>query len=308
MSETSPRTRRGVLICIAAMAVFACMDALTTIVVKHHTPAQILMLRYWVFAVCAVAYVHRTVGIRAALAAAAPGLQFFRSILLTFEAVIMAFALGFLGLAETHALFAIFPLIATALAALVLKETIGWRRSAAVAAGFIGALLIIRPGLGVFQPAALLPLLAAGLFAAYHIVTRQVSHKDSFETSFVFMAGVGALSITPLGILEWQPPTPQGWAMLAAMAGLGIAGHLMLVKALEYAPASVLQPFNYFLLAWATVVGIAVLGETVEMMTLAGTGIIVIAGLFTMFREKTVKADTDPPVGDLPPLEIEENS
>ena len=301
MTETDQRNRRGIVICILAMASFACMDAMTTFVVKQYAPSQILMLRYAVFTWCALAYVNRTTGIRKAFSSARPGLQFVRSMLLTLEAGVMAVALGKLGLAETHALFAVFPLMATALAALVLGEQVGWRRRIAVLAGFAGALLIIRPGYGVFQLAALLPLLAAGLFATYHILTRMASHADSFETSFVFMAMVGALSVTPLGIIEWRQPDLEGWGYLMAMAFLGIAGHLLLVRALEFAPAATLQPFNYFLLAWATVIGITVLREEVDPLSLIGTVIIVVAGLFTMLRERTVKSDVEPVVGDLPP-------
>ena len=301
MTESPTDTRRGVIICVVAMAAFACMDAMTTFVVRQYAPSQILMLRYGLFALCALAYVQRTVGIRKAMKSANPGLQFIRSILLTFETVIMAISLGMLGLAETHALFAVFPLMATAMAVLFLGESIGWRRRIAILAGFCGALLIIRPGFGAFELSALLPLLAAALFATYHIITRKVSGADGFETSFLFMAVVGALSITPLGIMEWRAPDAQGWTYMGLMAVLGIAGHLLLVKALEYAPASVLQPFNYFLLAWATVIGITVLGEHIETLNLIGTAIIVIAGLFTMFREKTLNTDGDPPIGDLPP-------
>ncbi len=303
MQQSASADRRGILICIVAMAAFACMDAMTTFVVRDYAPAQIMMIRYWAFCLCALAFVQRTVGIRAAFASARPGLQFVRSMLLAVETIVMAMALGLLGLAETHALFAVFPLIATGLAVLFLGEPIGWRRGIALMAGFAGALIIIRPGIGVFHPAALLPLAAATIFAGYHIVTRLVSHHDNFHTSFAFMAMIGALLLTPLGLAQWRAPSAEGWMYLSAMAVLGVFGHALLVKGLEYTPATVLQPFNYFLLAWATVIGVTVLGEPVDWLNIAGAAVIVCAGLFTMFREREVGPDDDPPVGDLPPVD-----
>ncbi len=289
MQETAVNARLGIFICIVAMACFACMDAMTKLVVQQYSPPQFLMIRYWAFVLCALVYVSRTTGLKAAMASVRPGLQFLRSIVLVMEANVMAFAFLYLGLAEAHAIFAMYPLLITVMAATILREPVGWRRRMAITAGFTGALLIIKPGLAVFQPAAMIPLAGAGLFAVYHIVTRFVSDRDSFETSFLFMAVIGALAVTPVGIVAWRPLTNEAAGIIAMMTVLGITGHLLLVKALECAHASTLQPFNFFLLAWATLIGTSLFGERPDALAIAGTIVIVTAGLFTIFRERSVK-------------------
>ncbi|MGI9465002.1 MAG: DMT family transporter, partial [Aestuariivirgaceae bacterium] len=248
-----------------------------------------LMIRYWAFALCALIYVSRTIGLKAAMVSARPGWQFIRSMILILEANAMAFGLAYLGLAEIHSIFAVYPLMATVMAAVMLREHVGWRRRLAIVAGFAGALLIIKPGLGVFQPAAMIPLAAAGLFAAYHVVTRFVASHDRFETSFLFMAVIGALAVTPIGIVSWRPMSSEAFGVIAMMSALGIIGHLLLVKALAYAKASTLQPFNFFLLAWATLIGTSLFGERPDVSAVAGTVLIVAAGLFTIFRERTIQ-------------------
>ena len=283
-------TRLGIFICIIAMACFACMDAMTKLVIHAYSPPQFLMVRYWAFALCAVIYVSRTTGLRKAVASARPGMQFLRSIVLVLEANVMAFAFAYMGLAEVHSIFAVYPLLVTIFAALLLGENVGWRRQLAVMAGFAGALLIIKPGLGGFNSAAIIPLVGAGLFAAYHIVTRFVADVDSFETSFIYMAVVGALAITPIGIAAWKPLTLEAGLIIFMMAALGIIGHLLLVKALSLAKASTIQPFNFFLLAWATLLGTTLFGERPDALAIVGTIVIVGAGLFTIMRERTVKA------------------
>lgn len=287
--DSSSNTRLGIFICIVAMACFACMDAMTKLVIHTYSPPQFLMIRYWAFALCAVIFVSRTTGLKRAMKSARPGLQFIRSIVLVLEANVMAFAFAYLGLAEVHAIFAVYPLLVTIFAAVLLGENVGWRRRVAVVAGFGGALLIIKPGLDVFNVAVLIPLIGAALFAAYHIVTRFVSGADRFETSFLFMAVIGALAITPMGIAAWKPLTIQAGWIISMMAILGIVGHLLLVKALALASASTIQPFNFFLLAWATIIGTTLFGERPDALAVCGTLVIVAAGLFTIIRERVSK-------------------
>ncbi|NNE23927.1 MAG: DMT family transporter [Rhizobiales bacterium] len=287
--DTSANARLGIFICIVAMACFACMDAMTKLVIHAYSPPQFLMVRYWAFALCAVVYVSRTTGLKQAMISARPGMQFIRSIVLVLEANVMAFAFAYLGLAEVHAVFAVYPLLVTIFAAVLLGENVGWRRRLAVLAGFAGALLIIEPGLGAFNAAIFIPLAGAALFAAYHIVTRFVAGADRFETSFLFMAVIGALAITPMGIMAWKPLTLQAAWIISLMAVLGIVGHLLLVKALALANASTIQPFNFFLLAWATLIGTTLFGERPDALAIGGTILIVAAGLFTIMRERVAK-------------------
>ncbi len=290
MQETAANARLGIFICVVAMACFACMDAMTKLVIQHYAPPQFLMIRYWAFAICAIIYVTRTVGLGVAMRSVRPGWQFVRSLILILEANVMAFGLAYLGLAEIHSIFAVYPLMATIMAAAILREPVGWRRRLAIVGGFAGALMIIKPGHDIFQPAAAIPLAAAALFATYHVVTRFVADHDRFETSFLLMAVIGALAITPLGIASWRPLSGEALGIIAMMSVLAIIGHLMLVKALAFAQASTLQPFNFFLLAWATLIGTTMFAERPDVLAVAGTILIVAAGLFTIWRERTIEA------------------
>jgi drug/metabolite transporter (DMT)-like permease len=155
-----------------------------------------------------------------------------------------------------------------------------------VAGGCSGAVVIIRPGMGVFQPAVLIPLACALMFALYHVLTRLASREDSSATSLFYLAWLGAIFSTPFGILAWKPPTPEAWGYMALLSVTGMIGHMLLIMALEHAPASVLQPLNYLLLVWATLLGFLLFDNLPDAMTLMGSTVIVASGLYAMFRER----------------------
>jgi len=274
------RTRRGVVLCLLAMLVFASQDGITKFLVKDFSIAQLLMVRYWVFVVVAIGFVAWRGGVRVAARSALPWLQIIRSLLALGEAALFGWGLQHLGLAESHALFSVFPILTLALAGLLLGEFIGLRRWIAVIVGFAGTLVILRPGLGLFDPAALIPLLAALTFAAYNLLSRRISQADSFATNMLYMAVVGAIASTCFGIPAWLPPSPMEWALLGIYAVAGMIAHLFLIKALEYAPAAVLQPFNYTLLVFATLVGLLVFGEFPDIWTIAGAALVLAGGVF----------------------------
>ena len=273
-SDIDSRSHRlGVVLCLTALFVFACQDGVTKVLIRDYSVAQIVMVRFWVFAAFAVVFVSMRGGVAAATRSRRPMLQMVRSLLFVGEIALFAFGLHYLGLAESHALFATFPLIATALAIPILGEKVGWRRWIGVAVGFVGALVIIRPGLGLFQPAGLIALACAFCFALYSLMTRLASFRDSFETSTLYMAVIGCLAATIVGLPLWRAPDANGWGLLVLISILGTFGHMLLVKALQYAPASLLQPFNYTLLVWASLIGFAVFEEIPDLWTVAGAGL-----------------------------------
>ncbi|MFG0465372.1 DMT family transporter [Pseudomonas putida] len=273
---------RGIGLCLLAMLVFASQDAITKVLVQDFAVAQFVMVRYWLFVVFALAYTHWCGGIAAAARSRHPWLQLLRSLLAVGEIAIFSLGLRYLGLAESHALFAIFPLLALALARLWLGEQIGLRRWLAAAVGFLGTLIILRPGLGLFEPAALVPLSAALSFAVYNLVTRRVSQADGFSTNMLYMAVVGALASSAFGLPVWRAPSPSEWGLLGVLSVSGIVAHLLLIKALAYAPAAVLQPFNYSLLVFATLIGLLVFGEFPDALTLVGAALVLAGGLYAI--------------------------
>lgn len=279
---------KGVLLCLAAMLVFASQDAVTKMLVQEMSVAQVVLVRYWVFAMFAIIWVTRTSTIRHALRSVRPKLQVFRSLLSIAEIAIFNLALRYLGLAESHALMAVFPLMAIALAAPILGERVSRNCWLAVMAGFVGTLVILRPGLEVFKIESLIPLSAALCFAGYHVVTRQVSSAgDGFNTNVLYMALVGCVCATLFGITAWREPSMQEWFLLGVISVMSVAAQLLLVKALEYAPASILQPFNYSLLVFATIIGYLVFNEFPDSWTLVGASIVIVSGLYVIYSQRT---------------------
>ncbi len=272
-------------LCALAMGVFAVQDAFTRLLVDEVSAWQIMSVRLWAFAAGALMVAAWRGRLVVALKPRRPGLQVARAAFSAFEMVAVALALKSLGLAETHALFAIFPVLAMIMAAVVLGERLTARRWLAVALGFAGALLVIRPSAaGMMWPGAALALLAAALFAAYQVAGRLAARHDDYLTAIVQIAVIGALILTPFGIWHWQALDGRQWAMVAAISVLAIAAHLLLVKALEHAPASRLQPFNYFLLLFALLIGVGVLGERPHASAWIGAALIVAGGLLALRR------------------------
>ena len=149
---------------------------------------------------------------------------------------------------------------------------------------------MLRPGLGVFQPAALIPLTAAAMFALYGLLTRYVGREDSAATSFFYTGTCGAVAMTLVGVWFWEPMAPTDWLWMAALCVTGASGHYTLIRTYEVAEASAVQPFAYFQLPFAASVGVIAFGESLAWNVVLGASIIVAAGLFTFWREQRAKA------------------
>jgi drug/metabolite transporter (DMT)-like permease len=161
VSSGVARPKLGIFLCLLSMLIFATQDGITKVLVKDFPVAQLVMVRYWVFVVFALGYAAYQGRVKASFRSKHPWLQIIRALLAVAETILFAMGLRYLGLAEMHALYAVFPLITLALAGAVLGEFIGLRRWIASVIGFTGTLIILRPGAGVFELAALIPLLAA---------------------------------------------------------------------------------------------------------------------------------------------------
>ena len=278
-------TGRGVLLMLGSMGLLACMDAVSKLLAADYAIPQILWVRYLIFAAFGV-LVARRVGLRRAWRSSRPGLQLFRSILMIFEVGVFVLAFTYLPLADVHAIAASSPLIVVALSAPLLGERVGLARWGAVLAGFAGVMLIIRPGFQQLGMGVLVALGAALLWAVYQILLRLVSRTDRSETTLLWSGVVGAAVLTAIGPFLWRTPDAEGWAWLILLGALGAAAHLFLIKALEAAPASSLQPFSYALLVAAALVGFAAFGEVPDGWTIAGGLIVAASGLFAFHRER----------------------
>lgn len=272
---------------VAATFIFAVQDGLSRHLAGEYNTLMIVMIRYWFFAAFVIALaVRRAGGVRRAAATRQPLLQIGRGVLLAGEVCVMVTGFVVLGLVESHAVFACYPLLIAALAGPVLGERVGWRRWAAIAIGFVGILVILQPGLGVFRPAALIPLAAAGLFALYGLLTRYAARQDDTATSFFWTGVAGAVFMTAVGVWDWEPMIPRDWGWMGALCVTGALGHWVLIKCYELAEAGAVQPFAYLQLVFTAGVGILVFGEALRANVALGAAIVVAAGVFTLLRSR----------------------
>lgn len=281
--------RAGILLMIATSFVFACQDGISRHLAAEYNTFMVVMIRYWFFAlfVVAVASRHRD-GIRGTARTSQPLLQICRGLLLAVEICVAVVGFTLIGLVESHAIFASYPLIITALAGPLLGERVGWMRWSAVLAGFAGMLIILQPGRGAFDPLALIPVASAALFALYGLATRFASQKDSTATSFFWTGVVGAVVMTVVGLPTWEPMTPEDWAWMLILCGTGVLGHWLLIKCYELAEVSVVQPFAFFHQVFAALVGILVFAEALRANVLFGAALILAAGIFALWRAARV--------------------
>ena len=280
-------TRLGILLMIVTTFVFAAQDGISRHLAGEYNVLMIVMIRYWFFAAFVITVAKRKAGgLRQAAHTEQLPLQIFRGALLAVEICVMVAAFVLLGLIESHAIFAAYPLIIAALSGPILGERVGWRRWAAIAFGFVGVLIILQPGVKVFSPAAIVPLISALMFALYGLLTRFVARKDSSATSFFWTGVTGAVVMTVIGAWFWEPMTRTDWAWMALLCVTGATGHYLLIRCYELAEASSLQPFAYLQLVFASALGLLVFNETLESNVVIGATIVVAAGLFTLWRER----------------------
>jgi len=290
--EDADNTVKGIIALIVATLFFAGQDAITKHLTESLPVAQIICVRFFFFALFALIYASRTIGIRAAMQSKMPIQQTIRGLLIVSEISLFAWCLHYLGLAEMHAIFACFPLLITALSVPMLGEQVGWRRWMAVAFGFVGTLIIIQPGSGSFSLYAMAALLCALMFAIYNILTRKVSRADHFETSLIFFGFVGFIASILVAPFYWQAVNSDQVFWLCVISITSIIGHLLLIKSLQLAPAVILQPFNYFVLIWAIIIGFFVYHEVLKTSALIGAGLVVLSGIYIARREYTVSRES----------------
>lgn len=281
--------RLGVYLMIATTFVFAMQDGISRHLAGEYNVFMVVMIRYWFFAAFVITIARRQAGgIRAAARTQQPFVQAFRGVLLAAEICVMVGAFVLLGLVEAHAIFTCYPLLVAALSGPILGEKVGWRRWTAIGIGFIGVLVILQPGFGVFSIYALVPLAAAFMFALYNLLTRYVAAKDRAATSFFWTGTAGAVVTTCIGVWFWEPMIARDWAWMATLCVTGATGHYLLIKTYEVAEASAVQPFAYLQLVFAATLGLVVFGETLATNVIIGAGIVVCAGLFTLWRTRAV--------------------
>ncbi len=284
------QTRLGIVLMLCTTFVFAMQDGISQHLARNYNVLMVVMIRYWFFAAFVLTITARQAGsIRAAAATTQPRVQILRGALLALEICVMVLGFVYLGLVESHAVFASYPLLIAALSGPILGEQVGWRRWAAIGVGFCGILIILKPGIGVFNTAALIPFCSALLFAIYGLLTRYVARRDAAATSFFYTGTVGGAVMTVVGIWFWEPMTVPDWGWMTLLCMTGALGHWLLIKTYEVAEASAVQPFAYFQLVFGAILGITVFSEELRPNVAIGVAIVIAAGLFTLARERARK-------------------
>jgi drug/metabolite transporter (DMT)-like permease len=294
--STAPFTAntKGIALVCLAVAMFACMDAIAKYLTATLPVLEVVWARYMSNLVLILIVFGPTMGRRLARTRR-PIIQLGRGLLLPVATLSFIAALKFMPLAEASALGYVAPLFVTLLSVPILKERVGPRRWAAVVVGFIGVLVIVRPG-GTMQWATLLPLVTAAAYSIYQILTRLVSRDEHPVTSLFHAIALGAVVTTAALPWVWQTPPTVFAAILLGLTGLfGGIGHLALIKAFEMAPASILAPLGYTQIIWTMVLGYVVFGDFPDATSLLGIAIIVGSGIYILWREKVTARAAKPP-------------
>lgn len=273
-----PLAGRGILMALLATVAYAVVDTLSKYQAREYPVMMIVWARYFVPLVLLLAVFLPKRGARM-LRTSFPRVQLIRGALLTAGTVFIVFAYRVMPIAEAQAISFIHPVLLTLLAVGFLGEKVsplGW---AAVLIGFSGVLIIVRPGGGLFEPAALLPLGLAICFSSYQLFTRLIAGKESSINSLFCVLLVGSVAMSLALPYAWVAPTPKGLLFFALIGVTSGLGHFSTIKALEYAPASLLAPFAYVQLLWVGILGALVFGDFPDAVTLCGMAVVVAGGL-----------------------------
>ena len=280
----------GILYIVSAVLCFSIMNGITKYLSEFYNVITLNMFRYWFFAVF-LFFINSNKNKSIVIVSKSKNrlLQTFRGSMLAIQMCFAHYCFLKLGLIETSAIFAVGPLMVTALSIIFLNEKVGWQRLVAIAFGFIGIMIILRPGMKVFDPLSILALACALSYAVYQILTRFVSNFDTSETSFFYTGITGAIILSFVGPFFYIDVLKSDWILILMICFLGTSAHYFVIKAYQYSEASLLQPFNYLQLVFVSLIGIIVFNEVLEIPVLIGSLMIVFAGLFTFWRDSLQK-------------------
>lgn len=276
----------GIALMCAAGVCIASLDATAKYLAHHFEVLTVVWARYATAFVLTL-LVSNPVNRPGLMRSKRPMLQLLRSSLLLGATIFVFLSVKYLQLDQVLAILFSAPLIVAALAGPILGEWVGPRRWAAILLGFMGVLLVVRPGYGPIHPAAAFAMIAAVCSALYAIVTRTLSRFDSTETTLFYANLIGMLALLPIMPLVWSTPTePLHVILMLACGVLGSGGQYLHIAAHRHAPASVLSPFVYAQLIWTTALGFVVFADVPSGWTLAGATMVVASGLDLVYRER----------------------
>ena len=277
----------GIFFAILAYLSFSLLDAAQKTAVINHSIFQILFIKY-----CFVLFLsliesrrkknmvfYKSKNIK---------FQVIRSFLSVLESGCFVLSFRYLSLADTHSVGSLTPVLVVGLSAIFLKERVSLKTWIAIFIGFIGVLIILRPGSSIFDPKSMMPLAAAFFLGLYQVFTRKASEFDSSETSLFFTSIIGIVIMSIFAFIYWQPTNLNSYFLFIAIGIFFSCGIYFQIIGLSKARASIIQPFHYTLIFWAIILGYFIYGDIPDLYTIIGSIIITISGIFVINQKAKV--------------------
>ena len=280
---------RGIFLMMGAVATFSCIDASSKYLNAHMAVAQVVWARY-TFAFLLTLIVSNPISRPGLTRTTRPWLQIGRSLLLVGSTALNVLALRYLQLDQTVSIMFSLPFLVALFAGPILGEWIGTRRWVAISVGFLGVLVVMRPGLGGIHPAAALTVAGTLCYALYTIATRMLARTDTTDTTLFYSNVVGFVGTSFLLPFVWT--TPSEWIVMIVMVAIGAFGafgHFLMIAAHRIAPAPILAPFIYTQIVWMTTLGYLVFGDVPNQWTLIGAAIVIGSGLYLLWSERRAR-------------------
>ena len=275
---------QGILWMALGVFLIGLWEMVSKLLVADYSALQIMGVRVVIHFLIIAAFLN--VRLPRAMKTPRLGLQLTRAALSFAAGLLITLGLRYLPLADSTAIIFLEPILVVALAGPVLAERIGWRRWMGVLGGFAGALLIARPGSGVFGWAALFPIAGAFCYASFQLASRSLGKSESDASNMFYASSMGPVAAILILPFIWEPIALGDLWHFAVIGVLSAAILYCFIRAFAQAPASTLSPFIYTLMIWATVFGFVVFGDLPDLWTLAGATVIVTAGLYIWHRER----------------------
>jgi len=281
MSIFKSKEATGILLAILAYLSFSLLDATQKTLVIYYSVFQLLLIKYFFVLLLSLIESKRKKNINFYKSKNIK-MQIFRSILSVLESGFFVLSFKYLSLADAHSVGSLAPVIVVALSAVILKERVSTKTWIAIFIGFIGVLIILRPTSSIFDPKALLPLVAAFALGLYQVITKKVSEYDPTEVSLFYTSVVGIITMSFLASSFWKPIDLSSYIFFLAIGIFFSLGIYLQIIALSKARASIIQPFHYTLIFWAIILGYIFYDDIPDFFTLIGAFVITISGIFVI--------------------------
>ena len=286
MIQSSPRAGvlRGIVFLVASVTFFGLVDGLSKLLVEHQSFGQIVLARY-IVPLAAVLAINGPGKWKALYATRHPLFQIVRGLTPVAVGSLMVLAVKYMPLAEATTILFAAPFLVVAVSAWMLGEHPGFRAWIAVALGFLGVLIVARPGLSQFSAYAVFPALAAIFYALLQLLSRRLATLgENTNATLVWTLLVGTIVTLPLAAMDWRPLDTTGWLLSLSLGTTFGLGQYFLTKAFALAPANTLAPFTYFQILAAVLFGMAVFGDFPDIWTWLGIAIISASGAYVFSR------------------------